>query len=303
MALPTKDKDTDPSTPSARRPVPRPDRPVARPDDANSTDPGLGPPTSGPIVTTDRGLSVVVPAPGPVKAPAAPAAPLAVRKADSVDVLLEGIAGPRPGRARTTPQTGGEASAAYHAEHGLHPAKAPLEAESKVVVERQSLARTLPPSTPAADKNAPTGGAAPRSASLRSTLPSITTFEDLRRRVIVAIAAGLIVVFGIFGVLRMTSRPSDEGRPSPQAARVRDLAADPSSPSAPPAPVTGLPDEVVVLREAPFASAAEIVAPAPAPAPDKASTAARSHPTGRGAPAGAASGESAVDYGEFKTKF
>src|SRR5580704_11933725 len=112
-----------------------------------STDPGIGP-ASRPPAPAAVIPSAPPPPPAAASSPAA-RAPSSVRPArparptDSVDVLLEGMTGPQPERINTTPQTDGQASASYHAEHAVRPAHTDPEAEPKVVVEPRRLPPTM----------------------------------------------------------------------------------------------------------------------------------------------------------------
>ena len=192
-----KDQDTDPSTPGARRSEPRMAAAMAvrvagatgvavpRP----TTDPGLGPhPEHGPAS----------PPPMVVVAPSASS-----RANDSVDVLLNGIAGPRPARMKTTRQTDGEAAAAYHAEHGLRPARVSPASQPKVLVERS----TTQPGMRRREKE-------PRSPSdtrraMERTANSLP--KSVLPRVIVALGAGVAVVVALFILLRaLSDSPSEE---------------------------------------------------------------------------------------------
>jgi hypothetical protein len=147
----TDKEDTDPSSPGALRSSRVPGfeasgsaafdhEPDSDGPDKPTTDPGIGPPsaTRSPSVPGQRTWrsSVSVPPPSRRSSPASSAitppdltpiaAPLSSPPSstkDSVELLLEGMAGPRPERRKTTPQSDGEASAAYHAEHGLRPAR------------------------------------------------------------------------------------------------------------------------------------------------------------------------------------
>src|ERR1019366_5490119 len=132
-------EDTDPSSPSALRisgfglsSAKTAGAPVELPSSSKpTTDPGLGPRPPPEFAPLGRSL-------GP---------PPALSK-DSVELLLEGMAGPRPDRRKTMPQSDGEASAAYHAAHRLRPARPASEPGPKVVVERPSQATAVSPERP-----------------------------------------------------------------------------------------------------------------------------------------------------------
>src|SRR5258708_15302104 len=145
------DKDTDPSTPQAMRP-PEGVAEAASPASASgsarlrecTTDPGLGPGSGRVSSAPPRGI--VVPPPTPRSPPGAgsPSADAdawapSLPKKDSVELLLDGMTGPRPDRTKTMPQSDGEAAAAYHAQHGLHAAGTARDGGPKVLVERWPL--------------------------------------------------------------------------------------------------------------------------------------------------------------------
>ncbi|HEX4448648.1 MAG TPA: hypothetical protein VH044_18020, partial [Polyangiaceae bacterium] len=147
----TNKDDTDPSSPSALRP--RTPHVEALGSTKPTTDPGLGPPSVS-AVASGRRSPVSVPPPSlrhahgpnaitpPDLTPIAPPPPglpssfsssMPSSSKDSVELLLEGMAGPRPDRRKTKPQSDGEASAVYHAEHGLRRARNSSEPGPKVV--------------------------------------------------------------------------------------------------------------------------------------------------------------------------
>ena len=137
----SKDQDTDPSTPGAMRGL-APTDPTPTPIGASahvSTDPGVGPPSVPSMAVTmpmhrpvrTPPMGIVVPASSPVKP-----------RKDSVELLLDGMQGPQPERPKTMPQTDGQSSASYHAEHMVRPARTSPDEEPKVVVERPLQAPT-----------------------------------------------------------------------------------------------------------------------------------------------------------------
>ena len=313
------DKDTDPSTPRAIRPSDAPlaaagradapgaeaghaDAPPAVPvvPPAPSTDPGLGSSPAAPRSSV-RPRGIVVPPPTlriPTGAPAAGAPPLGLPgslpiggKTDSVELLLEGMEEPKPDRTKTTPQSHGEAAAAYHAEHGLRPGGVLREVGPKVLVERGSLL-------------AGGGGA------MVTTEPVGRHPRTLARRIVAATVAGLLVVLALFGVMRATAGTSP---PASAPAAAVPLPAPPPT-LAPPAPV--VPAVPAVLPAAgpataevsPVAVAAAEGEAAPSPRPtDGARTTAGVAPAPSRRPAArttptvpAATGGS---LGEFKTHF
>ncbi|MGH7272243.1 MAG: hypothetical protein ACREJ3_17575, partial [Polyangiaceae bacterium] len=146
----TQNEDTDPSTPSSIRSQ-NGDEVFAMPVDAPvrpTTSPGLGPKLPAPPSPSSvRPMGVVVPAPsatGPnavtpcdfMQNPYTRRAGAPSLQKDSVELLLDGVSWPRPDRTKTTPQSGGEASASYHARHGVRPPHTLSEVAAKVVVAR-----------------------------------------------------------------------------------------------------------------------------------------------------------------------
>jgi hypothetical protein len=203
------DQETDPSTPGSRR------SPGSR---AASTDPGVGPPSG---VADSKPTGVVVPPPGPRNAPVAVLAS-SVGKKDSVELLLEGMAGPRPDRVKTMPRTSGEASAAYHAEHAVHPAHTLPDEQPKVMVERapfEARDSTDPSTLLLPLVEVPPGW--------RAADPTYVPPKPLGPRVAVATLAGAVVVLGLFVSL---DRPRQ-----PDAAGTAALPSAPSTPAAMPA--------------------------------------------------------------------
>jgi hypothetical protein len=183
------EKDTDPSTPTARRSGP--------PPRAHGTDPGVGPPGERPA-PAGRPLGIVVPPPS-VPPPAQASLEAGGARKDSVELLLEGMAGPRPDRTKTTRQTHGEAAAVYHTEHEVHRGWPSFDEEPKVLVERPPTPRAIP-----------LAARARRVAALRSTNPplgaqaTVSTGRGLKRRIVTALVAGLLVVTGLFALLPLT---------------------------------------------------------------------------------------------------
>lgn len=163
--------------------------------------------------------------PGPgAAAQGAPAA--AGRPNDSVDVLLEGIpGGPPQARARTSPQSDGQASAAYHAEHAVRPAQTSPDELPKVVVDRaqpgptlrlqraklvEAAAVGLPVETigdAAGDAGADAAGDV-GGAQERAMEPTVVAPPAMGPRIVVATAAGVIVVLALFVGLKMMSAKS-----------------------------------------------------------------------------------------------
>jgi hypothetical protein len=321
----TDKEDTDPSSPSALRPNSQPGLGAAvahvlpdPPGGQPTTDPGLGPPSAAAPASARRPMAVTVPAPSvrPRPGPSAItppeltpiAAPVSMTPSptkDSVELLLEGMAGPRPDRRKTTPQSDGEASAAYHAEHRVRRARTSEPAGPKVVVERPATPqeRVTPPER-AALHGAVRG---PRgSGESREALSTFVPARVLRRRVAMAIVAGILIVLLSFMALRLT-RQGDSAGPAAPTATVAPTEPDPPvapSAAAPsPEPTTPTMQASAAAPEpalpVPSTQAAETHAddsrPAAPTRPAGATT--RHHRTPGDAPA--AQG----DLGEFKAKF
>jgi hypothetical protein len=275
------DQETDPSTPRSRR------SPGSR---AASTDPGVGPPSEG---SDSKPTGVVVPPPGPREAPAAVFSSAAGKK-DSVELLLEGMAGPRPDRVKTMPRTSGEASAAYYAEHAVHPAHTFPEEQPKVMVERgpfEARDSTDPSTIRLPLVEVPPGW--------RAADPTYVPPKPLGPRVAVAILAGALVVLGLFVSLDRPHQPGATARAA--------LPSAPSTPAAMPVePALALTATPVVepLVQAPSAPSsvpssaplpALVAAPSlPARAPRRSSNS--NNASSRPSPPTA-------DLGEFKTTF
>jgi hypothetical protein len=300
----TESEDTDPSSPGALRPNSQGNITVAQAlaDPASgqpTTDPGLGPAVGPPSASNRRPMGVTVPAPSirpkpgpnaitpPEIRPVAP--PGSVRPPgakDSVELLLEGMAGPRPERRKTTtPQSDGEPSAAYHAEHGVPRARTSEPAGPKVVVERPV------PGTVLRERRHASG---PRS---REALSTFVPARVLRRRAAMALVAGVLIVLLSFMGLRLSGRrdPPAEAAPPPQSAAASMESASPvgvepdhatAGPAKPPAPV----------------AAPQSRGDSPPSSPSRPSGRALTRPP-RDRAAGDAPGIPAGDLGEFKSKY
>jgi hypothetical protein len=313
----TDKEDTDPSSPGALRPrtsgfAPTSAKSRSATVDATTkptTDPGLGPrPPSDPPppLSNGRSYGVVVPPPSDRPPPNpnaitppefAPirrslAAPPSLSK-DSVELLLEGMTGPRPDRRKTTPQSDGEASAAYHAEHGLRPARSSSEPGPKVVVERPVPAAA--PSRPRPVITVP--GRLPANAlGSREALSTFVPGRVLRRRVAMAILAGVLIVLLCFMGLRLSEDrhavgpvPATPDRPAVPTATAEAptppseavTAAGPVEPAMPPPTSTATPE------------------PPPPAVHASATGTTRHHHTASEATSAAPTG----DLGEFKARF
>jgi hypothetical protein len=185
-------------------------------------------------------------------------------KKDSVELLLEGMTGPRPDRTKTMPQSDGQAAAAYHAQHGVRPARTVAEREPKVLVDRWPFSAIRRDVRPVAQG---------------ATEPSPRLARHLKRRVATAILAGLLVVAGLFLVLKLTSGgPTSNERAG-----------------AFPEPVAVVPAVPVAVSEA-AVEAVPVADPAPPESPPPAGKPQRR--PARPTPAAAGS-----NLGEFKTTF
>jgi hypothetical protein len=287
----TKEQDTDPSTPGAMRGL-APTDPTPAPVAASlhvSTDPGVGPPSQPPMASAvpvhrTPPMGIVVPASSQVKP-----------KKDSVELLLDGMQGPQPERPKTMPATDGQSSASYHAEHMVRPARTSPDEEPKVVVERPLQAPTTRIDRAKVQAVIEAADARRRAMEATAVLP-----QQVAPRVIVAIVAGVVVVLGLFVVLRlaMGGHASTTAATAPAASTPAVAVA-----VAPPTPV-------------PTASSTQPTAstdPAPAEAATAATTASRpaastpwwanpsAKPKNPRAAPGATTGGG--DIGEFKTTF
>jgi hypothetical protein len=350
----TDKEDTDPSSPGALRPrVPAFEAsgsaspPYDRESDADigdkpTTDPGLGPPSStrSPSVPGQRTWrsSVSVPPPSrrgslasnaitpPDLTPiAAPLSSPPSNTKDSVELLLEGMAGPRPERRKTTPQSDGEASAAYHAEHGLRPARTSSAPGPKVMVERTAggapLVRDRPVVAPA--PKVPIGS--------REAFSTFVPARVLRRRVALALVAGVLIVLLSFMTLRLTGKRHDALAPQAGApAQIVDPVAAATTAAAVEEPTAATPNTAAASTVEPQAAVEPPAAATPAtatpttatPTPSVAPVAsAASAPTSRAANPGHASmgmatrhhhthtpvaeepAPTGADLGEYKAKF
>jgi hypothetical protein len=322
----TDKEDTDPSSPSALRPNSQGGIAVARavrePSGQPTTDPGLGPAAGPPPQSTRRPMGVTVPAPSvrPRPGPSAItppeitpiAAPLSATPSstkDSVELLLEGMTGPRAERRKTTPQSDGEASAAYHAEHGVRRARTSEPAGPKVVVERPAVGGVLRERRP---------WPVPAKPGSREAMSTFVPARVLRRRVAMALVAGVLFVLLSFMALRLTGRqdsPQTEATASP--AQLASPVQSGASSATPGSPTQGAPVEPSAAIEPAQATASAVEPGSPLPPTETPDTtqAGDSHPSMPGhVPSGAASarhrhaaGDAPAgqpgDLGEFKSKF
>lgn len=272
------DQDTDPSSPDAMRQTPEPPLrpgaalgapPTQQSPRAATTDPGVGPPSP-----PGRASGVVVPPSNRQPVPASAA--VADRPKDSVELLLEGMGGPRPDRTKTMPQTAGEGAAAYHAEHAVRAGRTARDESRKVLVDTVRL--------PAATED--------ESFELRSSLEATYVLPDRqKRRVVIATIAGLLVVVVISAYLDRAPRRAATAQPSQ---------AVPAAVQSPPQPQPAVPGiqtaPVETTPESPAEPAPAATAAAPAEAASTPPAAVASRPR-------SASRPKAADVGEFKTAF
>jgi hypothetical protein len=208
-------------------------------DTTNQTDPGVGPPA--PIrVLAPQTIGVVVPGPASSSPSSEPISaedftPGQLKK-DSVELLLAGIASAQPDRTKTTPQTDGEASAAYHAEHSLRRASNPRIQTSTVLIDRPPTLRAIPLSAHQQRARDRASGAAEAPTHITGRRRSET---PLPRRLFFALVAGALVVLAAFVAIRTVGQgadsqdtPSSEP-PAPSPPSVV-AAASPSAPGAMP---------------------------------------------------------------------
>ncbi len=229
---------------------------------------------------------------------------------DSVELLLEGMTGPRAERRKTTPQSDGEASAAYHAEHGVRRARTSEPAGPKVVVERPVAGAVLRDRRPSPVPSK----SGPREPGSREAMSTFVPARVLRRRAAMALVAGVLFVLLSFMALRLTGRHDDPqapatASPAPLGASIPTgaSATTTASPSQPPPPV----EPPSPVEPAQAASAVEAVAPgapspgaqAPATTPGRAPSGAASSRHHHAAGEPPAPAPPPTDLGEFKSKF
>ncbi len=328
--MPTKESDTDPSTPVARAPKTPPAGPImparivavappeapsaSRPPKAGtSTDPGVAPPmhARGNASDTDpdpRGTPStdpgVAPPPGPGNAPArrtplsVPSpkgpprvpAPIAAGKNDSIDTLLEGIAGDQPEKTKKTPQSRGESAAAYQTEHKLLPGQPTPPPQPSVIVER-------PPQSPTvrierakidaaraafiAERDAAAGAPPSVQPMTRAGESTVVTPRKQGPRIVIALFAAILVVFAIFVAMRMWA----------VGLKKQAMATDPTA-------------SQLILKPPPGASASATAIPTPTPTPTATTT-----PTATATPSASASAPAKPapagtgNLGDFKNDF
>lgn len=295
----TNDQDTDPSTPAALGVAPTDPTPTPAAAKA-STDPGIGPP-SQPEIATLKMPARRTPPMGPMGI-VVPASSAVKPHKDSIELLLEGMQGPQPERPKTTPQTDGQASAAYHAEHLVRPARTSPDEEPKVVVERPHQ-----PPTTRIDRSTVQAIVEQAEAERRAMEATAVLPQQVAPRVIVAVVAGLVVVLGLFVVLKLATG-DDKGSRSAAPPATGTAMALPATAVAPP-PATAMPPSpatttAVVPANPPVEPAGEPTVeaqPQPqfqSPAPVTPPTSPRSKAPARTAPA-----SGAPNLGEFKTTY
>jgi hypothetical protein len=276
-------EDTDPSTPSALALATTDPTPT---DAKVSTDPGIGPAGSRQGVVTQRMPARRTPPMGMVVPASAPA-----KHKDSIELLLDGMQGAQPERPKTMPQTDGQASAAYHAEHLVRPARTSPDEEPKVVVERPVLSPTT-----RIDRARVQAAIEQAEAQRREQDTTASVPQEIAPRVLVAVVAGLVVVLGLFVVLRLAtgqratkhdsaSSPGTTAAPTPLSAAAAPMAPPPATANAPAA------------AAAPVEPPAQEATASPVP-PGPTPTAAPPRAAPRKAPANAG-----TNLGEFKPSY
>jgi hypothetical protein len=225
-----------------------------------NTDPGVAPPPGPAMRARDpqRSQGVRVPGSG---------------QNDSVEELLGNMAETPKPPPRSAPDSSGKAAVAYHAQHGLHPGQVTPVPEPKVIVEKVALMQTLrldrsklPPAVQAAT--------APRRAE-----PTVEIPRAQGPRVLVALFSAVLVVFGIFIVLKLwsvkqkqnavatdpTATALVEPASSAQVGAGAAVAVAPTAPTAPTAVEPATADtEVSPAPSAPLTVTASAAAVAPA---------------------------------------
>ena len=281
-----KDSDTDPSTPEAiRGPGVDTDPGLGPGGRPASTDPGMGRPPPPPLVP----LASAVATPTPVTAAVGP-------KKDSVELLLEGMPIQQPQPPRTMPQTAGQASASYHAEHAVRPAHTSPDDMPKVVVERppqHSTVRLDRARIQAVIDQAQADKAA-REEAVQSEPPPAGGLP-LSLRIAIAVVAGLAVVLCIFLFARPGAQSATTVTPPPlppAPATVRPAPPIVAAPAAQPAPSD-------TSQSSTPPATTDTVSTTPAAPPPVTTSGGRSRPRSTGPAAPAASS----DLGEFKTTF
>lgn len=276
-----RDFDTDPSTPGALRGATADTDPVGGAAEARkaNTDPGVGPP--GPPLPRAPGAAL-----GQARPPVPPG------RLDSVEMLLDGMNNsPQPERQKMTPQSAGEAAAAYHAEHPVHPARTSPDEEPKVIVERPPLVPTVKVQRDQVQAIIEQADAMRRAAEAEEAANTPVPVA-MGPRVLIAAVAGLVVVLVIFLVARRgagtegenpvatpTTTPTSTSTPIPTNAASSTpipVADTTEEPAAAPPPTVHVP--ISALPAAPPTAPATTAKPRPRPT-------------------------STSDLGEFKTTF
>jgi hypothetical protein len=176
-----------------------------------------------------------------------PATSAVAPKKDSVELLLDGMQGPQLDRPRMTPQTDGQAHAAYHAEHLVRAGHTAPGEEPKVVVERRTL-----PATMKLDRSKVLAAIEQVEAQRRAHATAAVP-RPIAPRVVLALMAGLVVVLAVFVVaIQVRTR-------SIAAAAAAARATAPTRTSVPPAAPTTAPvaaNEVAAAASSTIAGAA-----------------------------------------------
>ncbi len=190
------------------------------------------------------------------------------------------------------PQTAGQSSAAYHAEHAVRPAHTSPDDMPKVVVERapqHATVRIDRQRIQAVIDQAQAEKAARAALAAESIAQPQAQGLPLNLRIAIAIVAGLAVVLGIFLFARPGAPSASPVAAPPPATTVRPPSLVPA-PTAPPAPTPG--DTSQASTPATTDTVSTPAAPPVTTSPGK-------RPRGAGTPAPAGS----ANLGEFKTTF
>ncbi len=275
--------DTDPSTPGALRGAAADTDPAGGPAEAKkaSTDPGVGPP--GPALPRTAGA---------LRPPPVPPGSL-----NSVEMLLDGMNSPQPERQKLTPQSAGEAAAAYHAEHPVHPARTSPDEEPKVIVERPPLVPTVKVQREQVQAIIEQADAMRRAAEDEEAAAQATVPVSMGPRVLIAAVAGLVVVLLIFLVARGKSGGTQGATTMTTATATATATSNPTPTPTPTNAASSVPIPVAETTEEPTAAppptAHVPISALPAAPPTAPATTGKPRPRPT----------SSSDLGEFKTTF
>jgi cytoskeletal protein RodZ len=216
-------------------------------------------------------------------------------KKDSVELLLEGMPIQQPQPPRTTPQTAGQSSASYHAEHAVRPAHTSPDDMPKVLVERAPQHATVRIDRQRIQAVIDQAQAEKAARQLEAeNAQHRAVGMPLSLRIAIAIVAGLAVVLAIF----LIARPAVDGPASvapPPAATVRPPPTVAAAPTAPPAPTAS--DTSQASQSSTPPATTDTISAAPTAPPPVTTSSAKPKPRATAPAAGSA------DLGEFKTTF